>query len=128
LEPSRTNVSTMDPYAEAVVGSKLKLKGATKTTTTKKIDSRAAGKKKKKKREPDEEAFVVLEKTSAEMKRDDLTEAERRHKKRAVAKRQEEVAKSVEKTHRERVDAFNEKLGSLTEHNDVPRISAAGNG
>ena len=26
------------------------------------------------------------------------------------------------------VEEFNEKLGNLTEHNDIPRISAAGNG
>jgi len=31
-------------------------------------------------------------------------------------------------SHRERVEQFNEKLGSLTELNDIPRVSAAGNG
>lgn len=31
-------------------------------------------------------------------------------------------------SHRERVNKFNEKLGSLTELNDIPRVSAAGNG
>jgi protein FAM32A len=31
-------------------------------------------------------------------------------------------------THREKVETFNAKLGSLTEHNDIPRVSAAGNG
>ena len=31
-------------------------------------------------------------------------------------------------SHRERVEQFNEKLGQLTELNDIPRVSAAGNG
>lgn len=31
-------------------------------------------------------------------------------------------------SHRERVEQFNEKVGSLTELNDIPRVSAAGNG
>ena len=56
------------------------------------------------------------------------TDAERRHKKRSLAKQKEVLKEVVKKTHRERVDDFNEKLGSLTEHNDIPRISAAGNG
>mmetsp|Transcript_33218 Transcript_33218/g.36769 ORF Transcript_33218/g.36769 Transcript_33218/m.36769 type:complete len:113 (-) Transcript_33218:199-537(-) len=37
----------------------------------------------------------------------------------------EEVAR---KSHRERVEEYNEKLGMLTELNDIPRVSAAGNG
>lgn len=96
-----------DAYANAVLGSKLKLK-------------------RKKKDKGKEE--VVISKTTTKMDNDDLTEAERRHKKRALQKRKDEVAKVVEKTHRERVDEFNDQLGSLTEHNDIPRISAAGNG
>ena len=35
---------------------------------------------------------------------------------------------SYSMSHRERVEQFNEKLGSLTELNDIPRVSAAGNG
>lgn len=31
-------------------------------------------------------------------------------------------------SHRERVEQFNEQLGKLTELNDIPRVSAAGNG
>jgi protein FAM32A len=33
-----------------------------------------------------------------------------------------------QKTYREKVNEFNDKLSTLTEHNDIPRISAAGNG
>ena len=38
------------------------------------------------------------------------------------------MEKVVSLSHRERVEAFSEKLGNLTELNDIPRVSAAGNG
>lgn len=38
------------------------------------------------------------------------------------------IRSMVEKTHRERVEEFNALLASMTEHNDIPRCSAAGNG
>jgi protein FAM32A len=54
----------------------------------------------------------------------DLTEAERK----ALTKRRErelqELAVLATKSHRERVEEFNEKLASLTEHNDIPRVRA----
>ena len=31
-------------------------------------------------------------------------------------------------THREKVEKFNAKLATMSEHNDIPRVSAAGNG
>jgi protein FAM32A len=45
-----------------------------------------------------------------------------------VARRKEAAASGAAKSHRERVDDLNEKLSTMTEHNDIPRISAAGNG
>ena len=39
-----------------------------------------------------------------------------------------EIKKHVGTTFRERVEDFNMRLSKMTEHNDVPRISAAGNG
>mmetsp|Transcript_726 Transcript_726/g.917 ORF Transcript_726/g.917 Transcript_726/m.917 type:complete len:120 (-) Transcript_726:1375-1734(-) len=98
-----------DPYAGLVVASRLKLK---------------VQKKRKKKRS----ALVLQTDIVHEEDDDQLTEAERRHKKRALEKRKEEAAKAVNKTHRERVEEFNNKLSTLTEHNDIPRVSAAGNG
>ena len=35
---------------------------------------------------------------------------------------------ALAESHRERVDELNNKLSEMTEHNDIPRISAAGNG
>lgn len=106
----------MGDYKTAVVRGKLNLKG-----------------KKKKKRAAEAPAFVELAAaaTSAEPPaegEEHLTDAQRRHKKRMLEKQKDEVAKSLEKSHRTRVEEFNAHLSNLTEHNDIPRISAAGNG
>lgn len=61
-------------------------------------------------------------------KQQDLTDAEKAAKKRKEKREMEELKVVASKSHRERVEEFNNKLASLTEHNDIPRISAAGNG
>jgi len=57
-----------------------------------------------------------------------MTDAERKALKRRQEREQKELEQLVQKSHRERVEEFNEKLASQTEHNDIPRVSAAGNG
>ncbi|KAL7526495.1 hypothetical protein ACHAWF_001792 [Thalassiosira exigua] len=57
-----------------------------------------------------------------------LTAAEKRSRKFKRQQERKEMEKVVGLSHRERVEQFNEKLGKLTEHNDIPRVSAAGNG
>ena len=111
----------MDAYKNVVRGGGLKLKGGKK--------------KKNKKRGLDAAALVELAPAApapaapAAAARDDgLTETERAHKRRLVARRKEAAASGAAKSHRERVDDLNEKLSTMTEHNDIPRISAAGNG
>lgn len=59
---------------------------------------------------------------------EELTPAERRSKKFKAQQARREMEKVVKLSHRERVEEFNEKLGKLTELNDIPRVSAAGNG
>ena len=59
---------------------------------------------------------------------DELTEAERRALKFRKYRQKEESEKIALKSHRERVEELNEKLGNMTELNDIPRVSAAGNG
>jgi protein FAM32A len=54
---------------------------------------------------------------------DDLTEAERKALEKKRQREREELQQVAKKTHRERVEEFNEKLGSLTELNDIPRVS-----
>jgi len=57
-----------------------------------------------------------------------MTEAEKRYHKVLEARASESAAKAVEITHRMKVEKFNEGLSNLSEHNDIPRVSAAGNG
>ena len=59
---------------------------------------------------------------------DEMTDAERKALKRRHEREQKELEKVALKSHRERVEEFNEKLATQTEHNDIPRVSAAGNG
>ena len=59
---------------------------------------------------------------------DELTEAERKALKFKKRRQQEESKKIAQQSHRERVETLNEKLGNMTELNDIPRVSAAGNG
>ena len=57
-----------------------------------------------------------------------LTEAEKRHRQRKLDALEREAKKLIQLTYRDRVEKFNNKLASMSEHNDIPRISAAGNG
>ena len=59
---------------------------------------------------------------------DDMTAAERASFQKKQERELEELKSIAQKSHRERVEAYNEKLSQLTEHNDIPRVSAAGNG
>jgi len=59
---------------------------------------------------------------------EDMTEAERKALKRKLERQREDNKKIAQKSHRERVEELNDHLGSLTELNDIPRVSAAGNG
>ena len=38
------------------------------------------------------------------------------------------VGRMVQKTHREKIDEFNNHLASLSEHHDVPKVGNAGMG
>ena len=63
-----------------------------------------------------------------ELEEEFLTESERKFRKRELKSRSSKLSSLVSKSHRERVDDFNQSLDSLPEHNDIPRVSAAGNG
>lgn len=80
-----------------------------------------------KKEEPkDETTELAIEEEEEE--EEDMTEAERKAHRRKLERQRVENEKIAQKSHRERVEELNEKLGSLTELNDIPRVSAAGNG
>mmetsp|Transcript_9682 Transcript_9682/g.10184 ORF Transcript_9682/g.10184 Transcript_9682/m.10184 type:complete len:129 (+) Transcript_9682:49-435(+) len=57
-----------------------------------------------------------------------LTETQKKHLNKKLKVENEKVKELVKITYRERIENYNSKLASLTEHNDIPRVSAAGNG
>ena len=120
-------------------GGKLKLKGSS---------SSDGGKKKKKRKISKEDetedsglkitsssssssssSTATMEMKSTELKPEDyLTKAELRFLKKKEEADARTAKEIVKHTYRERVENFNVKLATATEHNDIPRISAAGNG
>ncbi len=54
----------------------------------------------------------------------ELTDAERKALKYKLERERKELEQLAKKSHRERVEEFNEKLSNLTELNDIPRVSA----
>lgn len=85
-------------------------------------------KKKKTKKKVHKKEEVSVKHEIKALKEPELTDAEKAAKKRKEQRELEELKKVASKSHRERVEEFNTKLSTLTEHNDIPRISAAGNG
>jgi|UPI000581B536 protein FAM32A len=59
---------------------------------------------------------------------EELTNAEKKAEEKRIERERQDLKNIAKKSHRERVEEFNERLGSQTEHNDIPRVSAAGNG
>jgi len=70
----------------------------------------------------------LVAKLPMEEELEELTEAERKARSRKLEREKIELAKTAAKSHRDRVEEFNEKLSNLTELNDIPRVSAAGKG
>ena len=102
-----------------VIRGKLKLKGSNSTNNTKIISSVEEGKK--------------TTNTSTSIKSSvgsssHLTEAQKKFLKRKTDLELQTIKKLSCSTYRDRVESFNMKLSTMTEHNDIPRISAAGNG
>jgi protein FAM32A len=51
-----------------------------------------------------------------------LTKAQRDFQKAQRQRELEQIQKKIAKTHRQRVEEYNAFLGTLTEHNDIPRV------
>ncbi|KAM1010790.1 uncharacterized protein LOC126634228 isoform X2 [Malus sylvestris] len=128
---------------ENVVGGKLKLKG-------KALDVKAAGMKKKKKHKkhqeqtsiatetelsadgstevtnPDEEEINDSHKSGEEGKAphygDLLTPAERRYIEQRERIDNHRLAKTANKSHRDRIQDFNQYLANMSEHYDIPKV------
>jgi protein FAM32A len=110
--------------APSFVGGALSFKGDKK----KKRKTKHSLKAKKEKQIHDSEGATKVVVAESTLQDEDLTEAERKAVARKLERERKELERVAKKSHRERVEEFNEKLSSLTEHNDIPRVSAAGNG
>jgi protein FAM32A len=108
------------------IGGKLRLKGEKK----KEKKEKSVGVKRS--LEEDESSDVKLTTTTSDVPVETssiLTEAQKRHMAKKLKRESEKgAAEIIKTTYRERVENFNMKLSTLTEHNDIPRVSAAGNG
>ena len=107
--------------APTFLGGKLKLKG-------KKKKKKSKHSLKSKKSTEDAAAVDSSEdkplQTNIDSDEDDgLTAAERRSLKLKKERETMDIEKLAKKSHRERVEEFNEKIGNLTELNDIPRVS-----
>ena len=81
---------------------------------------------------------IEVRKETVDTKADEITatmtEAQKRHRQKLIEREKELLARGKKgkeaeiKSFRDRIEEFNSKLSTLTEHNDIPRISAAGNG
>ncbi len=103
--------------APTFLGGKLKLKGKKKKKSKHSLA--------KKSDIPDKPIQNV---DNSDAEDEDLTETERKSLARKKERERIEIEETAGKSHRERVEEFNEKIGNLTELNDIPRVSAAGNG
>jgi protein FAM32A len=59
---------------------------------------------------------------------DYLTEAQKKHIEKKKKSEIADLKKTIRISFREKIENFNNKLATLTEHNDIPRVSADGNG
>lgn len=102
------------------MGGKLKLKGGVAGKPAKKKKAKAA-------------AAIVKEgdatASKAELdgyvpppKEDTRTEAEKRFEAKMLEAEEQRLAKLATMSHRDRVREFNDKLASMSEHHDIPRV------
>lgn len=104
-----------------VMGGKLKFKGS------------KSGHSEARKREKKREIETTDGASTADSGKEDvmdkfLTDSQKRHRKKNQKTEESDMKKLVKTTYRDRIDSFNMKLSTMSEHNDIPRISAAGNG
>eukprot|EP01031_Cornospumella_fuschlensis_P024717 gene24717-29868_t len=119
-------------FKPLVVGGKLKFKGggdvkAVARKAPKPVETESpvetASKSKKRTLEESSTTNTPVVDTDAH-----LTDAQKRFKQRQLEKEAKKIKSEASKSFRDRVEEFNFKLSKLTEHNDIPRVSAAGNG
>lgn len=124
--------STASSRKPHVVGGKLKLKGSGGSSGGVKRSVLSSSNSTSQATTPQSQEVDVpreSEKKVAKLATEEfLTPSQKRHQQRKIEKEREEAKKLSKTSFRDRVDIFNNKLAAMTEHNDIPRISAAGNG
>uniref|UniRef100_A0A7S2V474 Uncharacterized protein n=1 Tax=Fibrocapsa japonica TaxID=94617 RepID=A0A7S2V474_9STRA len=114
----------MDSAYSNVLGGKLNLKGKGLKSKKKKgkkkrqkdfLIEKSEVQRQEEKREPQDETFG-------------MTKAQKEQLERAKALDKQKAENVAGKSYRARIEELNEALAMIPEHNDIPRVSAAGNG
>lgn len=112
-----------------VVGGKLKFKGSQrKDKKTSKSESDKSAALPSNVSDQKNESSVSISESGEKKSLLFMTDAQKIHKEKRKATEEKELKKFIKTSHRDRIEKFNLLLGQMTEHNDIPRISAAGNG
>eukprot|EP00668_Euglena_longa_P011395 GGOE01013795.1.p1 GENE.GGOE01013795.1~~GGOE01013795.1.p1 ORF type:complete len:128 (+),score=43.78 GGOE01013795.1:31-384(+) len=88
---------------------------------------KAAGETRKKKRKAEEMAVAVVPETAkteekTKERADPRTPAERAYEAEIQARAQQKARKIAEKSYRDRIDEFNSKIATISEHYDIPKV------
>ena len=112
------------------MGGKLKLKGSSSSSSGRRLGSSSSSSNSSSKEQPPSQSTVSNVNSSSDYipVQDYLTEAQKKHNQKMLEKQEKDAKKLSSTSFRDRIDEFNSKLSRMTEHNDIPRISAAGNG
>eukprot|EP00291_Cryptomonas_curvata_P023114 CAMPEP_0172157672 /NCGR_PEP_ID=MMETSP1050-20130122/3926_1 /TAXON_ID=233186 /ORGANISM="Cryptomonas curvata, Strain CCAP979/52" /LENGTH=106 /DNA_ID=CAMNT_0012826937 /DNA_START=6 /DNA_END=326 /DNA_ORIENTATION=+ len=105
---------------ENVIGGKLKLKKPLEGAIKKK--KKGGGGSKAVADSAVEEPSTI----EAEDKRDPRTAYERKWEEQVKRLESKSAKKLAEKSHRDRISEFNEKMSKLSEHHDIPRVAGGG--
>jgi len=111
-----------------VMGGKLKLKGSSSSNMRHKTSSSSSSSTTSKEQSRSTTVSNVNSSSDYIPVQDYLTEAQKKHNQKMLEKQEKDAKKLSSTSFRDRIDQFNSKLSRMTEHNDIPRISAAGNG
>lgn len=111
-----------------VMGGKLKLKGSSTSSSSSSMRHTSSSSSASKEQSRSTTVSNVNSSSDYIPVQDYLTEAQKKHNQKMLEKQEKDAKKLSSTSFRDRIDQFNSKLSRMTEHNDIPRISAAGNG
>ena len=127
-QPTMSKVVAAKSSKPLVMGGKLKLKGSSSSSMRHKASSSSSSSTTSKEQSRSTTVSNVNSSSDYIPVQDYLTEAQKKHNQKMLEKQEKDAKKLSSTSFRDRIDQFNSKLSRMTEHNDIPRISAAGNG